>query len=162
MGEMSNVVSNSLHYFRNGLYCSEAILKAFNEEYDLGLTEEYLKIATSFGVGIGASKCLCGAISGGVLVISLLEGRAKPSESEGPAFSAAAHLHKEFLKDYKSSCCRVLTRSVEWGTPDHHKYCEQFVQRAAELTEEVLKEKLENYRNHRDRIDGGELPVASA
>jgi len=33
----SQAVRQSVHYFQNGLYCSEAILKAFNDHYHLGL-----------------------------------------------------------------------------------------------------------------------------
>lgn len=138
--EFDAVAAASVDYFKNKLYCSEAILKAFNEHYDLNLSAETLKIATSFGAGLGASKCCCGSLTGGVLVLSLVSGRSSAAEPEGPAFQAAATLHDAFKTRFKATCCRVLTKPVEWGAPEHHRYCEQFVYGAAEITAQILAE----------------------
>ncbi len=135
-------VEDSAAYFKNGFYCSEAILKAFNEHYNLGLPQEFLKIATGFGAGIGASKCCCGSLTGGVMVLSLVAGRTKPEESETPAFDAAGTLHDRFKEAFGATCCRALTKHVEWGSPEHHEYCVRFVRGAAELTEAILRENL--------------------
>ncbi|NPV92326.1 MAG: C_GCAxxG_C_C family protein [Firmicutes bacterium] len=136
---LNRVAEDSVNYFRNGLYCSEAILKAFNQHYKLGLPDEFLKIATGFGAGLGASKCCCGSITGGVMVLSLVHGRSQEEDPETDAFDAVAELHKRFKKEFKASCCKVLTRPVEWGSPEHHEFCEKYVLRAAEITDEILK-----------------------
>lgn len=44
--------------FRNGLYCSEAILQTYDEFYNFKLPQQALKMATPFGAGIGAAKML--------------------------------------------------------------------------------------------------------
>lgn len=144
----SKAVRDSVNLFKNGLYCSEAILKAFHENYDLGLTPEFLKVATAFGAGLGASKCCCGSVTGGTLVLSLVAGRSTPEESETAAFESASTLHDEFKKEFKATCCRVLTKPVEWGTPEHHQFCIQYVERAAEITEEILKIKFNLLQKH--------------
>lgn len=149
--EFQEVAEASVAHFRNRLYCSEAILKAFKEHYDLGLPDQFLKIATSFGVGLGASKCCCGSLTGGILVLSLITGRTSADESEGPAFEAAADLHDDFKGRFKATCCRVLTKPIEWGTPEHHKYCEQFVSGAAETTAKILAEKFGVYPRNFDK-----------
>lgn len=136
-----NSVSKSVSYFENGLYCSEALLKAFNEEYRLGLAEENLKIATGFGAGLGASKCCCGCLTGGAMVISLAKGRITPEESEDPAFEAVSSLHDEFKEEYKFTCCRALTKNVEWGSDEHTAYCSKIVGRTAELLSDILTKK---------------------
>ncbi|MBC9786591.1 C-GCAxxG-C-C family protein [Heliobacterium chlorum] len=143
----SKVVEKSVQYFKEGLYCSEAILKAFNEEYNLGLNDEFMRIATGFGAGLGASKCLCGSLTGGVMVLSVVKGRKSADESEAPSFESAAKLHDEFRREFNATCCRVLTRPVEWGTPEHHQYCVQFVEKATELTEEILSEGIQVKKN---------------
>lgn len=139
---LADSVEDSVHYFKNGLYCSEAILKAFNEHYDLGLAPETLKIATGFGAGLGASKCCCGSLTGGAMVLSLVAGRSTADESETPAFEAVSALHDKFKQEFGATCCRALTKPVEWGAPEHHEYCVQFVSRAAELTDNYLRENL--------------------
>lgn len=132
-------VEDSVNFFKNGLYCSEAILKAFNGHYNLGLSPEVLKIATGFGAGLGASKCCCGSLTGGVMVLSLVAGRSTADESETPAFEAVKELHDRFKKTFGATCCRALTKPVEWGAPEHHEYCIQFVRGASELTDEILR-----------------------
>ncbi|MFL0195740.1 C-GCAxxG-C-C family (seleno)protein [Clostridium sp. WILCCON 0269] len=129
----------ALDYFKNGLYCSEAILKAFNEVYNLKLSEKALKMATGFGTGLGNSKCCCGCITGSVLVTSCILGRTEKSESENPAFEASKEIHDKFKEKFKYTCCRALTKSVEWGKPEHHKNCEKYVVYASEVTENILK-----------------------
>lgn len=135
---LSKAVERSVALFNGGLYCSEAILKAFNEEFGLGLAPDAYRIATAFGAGIGASKCACGAVTGGVLVLSLALGRTGADRPETPAFEAAARLHNRWVAEEGAVCCRVLTRHVVWGSPEHHAACGDKVRAAARLTDEIL------------------------
>jgi C_GCAxxG_C_C family probable redox protein len=139
---ITNLVEDALNYFRNGLYCSEAILKSFSKNGFIEAGEEILNIATSFGVGIGASKCCCGSLTGGVLVLSFIFGRNVPEKSDKNAMETSAKLYEVFKKEFGASCCKVLTKKVEWGTPEHHKCCEKYVKRAVEITYETLIEYL--------------------
>lgn len=136
--DVSKIAEEAVNEFTNGLYCSEAILKAFNKNYNLGLNDTALKIASGFGAGLGGSKCCCGSLSGAVMVLSALKGRTVSSEEVDELFRLTSLIHDRFKERYKASCCRVLTKNVEWGTPAHHKYCEQFVRGAAEILEEIL------------------------
>ena len=154
--QFHEVAEASVEHFRNKLYCSEAILKAFYEHYDLGVPEQFLKVATSFGVGLGASKCCCGSLTGGILVLSLVAGRTSAAESEGPAFAVAAALHDDFKARFKATCCRVLTKPIAWGTPEHHEYCEQFVYSVAVTTAKLLAEEFGVYpKNHQQETAVG-------
>ena len=143
--DIKNCVDTAVSYFENGLYCSEAILKAFNEHYQIGLGEQALRMATGFGAGLGASKCCCGSLTGGVMVLSAVAGRTSADESETPAFEAVAALHDWFKKKFGATCCRVLTKKVEWGAPEHHEYCIRFVRGASEFTQTILAEKFDRY-----------------
>jgi cysteine synthase len=138
-------VELSIKYFRNGLYCSEAILRAFNETYALGLPDGALRIATGFGAGLGESGCTCGAVTGAVMAISLVAGRLKAMESEQLAFQAAKRLHDEFRAGHKALCCRALTKSVAWGSAEHKYLCEKYVIDAAEIADRILRTNLADY-----------------
>lgn len=127
--------------FRNGLYCSEAILQAYNEHLNLGLNETALRMASGFAAGLGAAKCTCGSLTGAVLVLGALKGRVNNSESEKEVFELTKELHDRFKEKFKATCCRVLTRDVEWGTPEHHEFCDRFVFGAVEILETVLNSK---------------------
>jgi len=142
---MPPAVALSLKYFRNGFYCSEAILRAFNEVYDLKFPEQFYKISTAFGSGLGEAKCSCGAVTGGVLVLSIIAGRNINYESERLAFSVANELHDRFREAHKAMCCRVLTRTIKWGSGEHKILCEKYVIDAARITDELIKRDLRDF-----------------
>lgn len=138
----NNVAELAVNKFKNGLYCSEAILAAFNEVFNLNLSKDVLKIATGFGAGFGGAKCVCGSITGGQIVISLILGRTEANESETPTFEASKRLHDEFKNEFKASCCRVLTKDVVWGAPEHHQNCIKYVEAATRFTYKILNDHL--------------------
>lgn len=140
--EFSPAVALSLRYFRNGLYCSEAVLRAFNEVYRLGLDESLYKIATGFGSGLGESGCTCGAVTGSVMALGLIAGRNKPYESERMVYLAVNELHKRFKEQTKAICCRVLTKKLKWNSAEHKITCENYVIEAARITDEIINSNL--------------------
>ncbi len=143
--ELPPAVELSLRYFRNGLYCSEAIIKAFNQIYQLDLPDNAKKIATGFGLGLGEAGCACGAVTGAVAVLSAVAGRTKVYESDRVAQLAVKQLHDRFKARHKAICCRVLTRSIEWGSAQHKMLCEQYVIDSAVITDEILKTRLQEF-----------------
>ncbi len=143
-------VALSLKYFRNGLYCSEAVLRAFNEVYQLGYPENLYKISTAFGAGMGEAKCSCGSVTGAVMVLSLIAGRNVNYESERLSFTLANKLHERFKAKHSALCCRVLTRNVQWGSAEHKIQCEDYVIDAAQITDDIIKSDL---RDHVPQLD---------
>ena len=53
--------------------CAEVTLRALNQYYDLGLSEETLKTACGFGGGMRMGDT-CGIVTGGVIGLSLMFG----------------------------------------------------------------------------------------
>lgn len=138
-------VALSVKYFQNGLYCSEAILRGFNEAYNLGYPADKYKIATPFGSGLGESGCACGAVTGAALVLGLVAGRIHNYESERLAFTVTNELHDRFKEKHKAMCCRVLTRNVEWNSAAHKLQCEGLVRDAALIADEIIQSRLSEY-----------------
>lgn len=56
-------------YYKKGYNCAETIIRAANDEYGLGLTEDAMKLCGGFGGGMGCGKA-CGALCGGISAIS--------------------------------------------------------------------------------------------
>lgn len=134
-----DLAAKAVELFKGGLFCSEAILQVFNEYLELGLNDAGIKMATGFGAGLGASKCSCGSLTGAVLVLSAIKGRTGTAESVDEVFKLTQELHDRFKQKYKATCCRVLTKPVEWGATEHHQYCEQFVYGAVEILTDILE-----------------------
>ena len=61
---------NAQHYHMNlGKSCSESMLMAANEEYDLKLTEEEILLFAGFRHGMGC-RSTCGCLTGAIGVLS--------------------------------------------------------------------------------------------
>jgi cysteine synthase len=129
-------------YFRSGLYCSESVLRAFNEVYGLEYPENLYKIATGFGAGLGEAKCACGAVTGAIMVLSLIAGRNLNYKSERLSFTTTNELHNRFKEKNKAMCCRILTKPITWGTAEHKALCEKYVIDSATIIDEIIKRDL--------------------
>jgi len=138
----SSCINKAVAYFKSGFNCTEAILKAFNEHYRLGLNEDFLKVATGFGAGIGASKDICGSLTGGVLVLSLVAGRTTAEEPLETVYAAVGALYERFKKVFGSTNCGELTKPIEWGSPNHIDHCIQFVTETSKIIEDILAKNL--------------------
>jgi len=113
-------------YFRRGeYYCSEAVLTTINQLLGEELPAEIVKLASGFPVGIGKSKCLCGAISGGIMALGLKYGRVEPgAEMPANSFLRSAGLHDYIKDEYGSTCCRVITAKFEdFASPKRVEHC---------------------------------------
>jgi len=126
--------------FKNGLNCSESIVHAFNEMLDNPLNSEALKMATGFGGGLGHAGCMCGALTGSVMILGLFKGRAEPGQAREPAYDLANDFHNRFLKAYGSTCCRSLNLH-EFDSQEHLRGCLKLTGGTAKLLMEFILEK---------------------
>jgi len=65
-------------YFKQGLNCSECVLRAFMDTHETGLPDEVITLATGFGGGMGHTQNNCGAVSGAVMAFGAVKGRRDP------------------------------------------------------------------------------------
>ena len=122
-------------YFNNGYSCSESMIKWAIDE---GLvSEELLPAATSFSGGMG-SGCLCGAVAGAQMIIGSQFGRENKNGNETIARVKAKELIQRFMETHKATCCRVLTRGMEMGSPERKAHCTNMVEHCQKLVEELV------------------------
>ncbi|MCB8814378.1 C-GCAxxG-C-C family protein [Desulfosporosinus shakirovi] len=126
--------------FRNGLNCSESIVHTFNEMLNNPVSSEALKMATGFGGGLGHAGCMCGALTGSVMVLGILKGRFVPEEAREPAYNLAHDFHDRFLKEYGATCCRALNPH-EFDSQEHLRGCLKLTGGTAKLLMEFIREK---------------------
>ena len=66
--------------FESGeLLCAEAVVMVLNNRFHGGLTEgQAIALAAPFGMALGNSGCICGALSGAAMSAGLILGGEKP------------------------------------------------------------------------------------
>lgn len=123
-------------YFNKGFSCSESIIKwAIDENL---VSEDLLPAATSFSGGMG-SGCLCGAIAGAQMVIGSQYGRNNKYDNELLARAKAKELVQKFVEKHNATCCRVLTRGMEMGSPERKAHCTNMVEFCENLVKELIQ-----------------------
>lgn len=128
-------------YFLNGNSCSESIILAAKDE---GLCDEgLLSVASPFSGGLG-SGCLCGAISGAMIVIGYLYGKKNKFNNPPIARDIAKTFMNKFKEAHKVTCCRILSKGFEFHTPERKQHCLNFVEFSYNCLTNLLKESVKN------------------
>ena len=132
--------------FRGGFFCSEAVVSSIRSNFELDVPEQVIAMASGFPVGIGRSKCLCGAVSGGVMSIGLVFGR---TVQKDPKVEKAMTLAKELHDWFKEAngknalCCRILTKEFDMGKGEHKEQCIRFTGMVAAKVAEMMVRELD-------------------
>lgn len=111
--------------FASGLNCAQAVLQATTGIDDPLMME----IAKAFGGGVGGSKCLCGAASGGVLALGWMGQGGK-----------SAKLMEAFREANRVTCCVTLSRPYKWKSREHLANCRRITEETAATVERLLAE----------------------
>lgn len=142
---IAKITKDAEDLFRGGFFCSEAVVSAIRSNFELDVPEEVIAMASGFPVGIGRSKCLCGAVSGGVMAIGLIFGR---TVQKDPQVEQTLALSKELHDWFKASngknalCCRILTKEFDMGAGEHREQCIRFTGMVAgKVAEMIVREK---------------------
>lgn len=133
--------------FRNGeYYCSEAIVASIKKNFKLDMPDEMIAMASGFPVGIGKSKCVCGAVTGGILCLGYFFGRTKGVRPKDPrsvkTLELAGELQADFKKNHKVLCCSVLTLGMDMASGEHKTQCISFTGEVAENTAKIIVREL--------------------
>ena len=136
--------------FKGGYNCAQSVLLAFNQ--DIGLEDEVLlRISSGFGSGMGRMQETCGALTGGMMVISYLHGKHKPVDpaSKERSIEMISAFVKAFRKKHKQANCFDLLgldldteegRERQKKEPSFKKKCTSYVTDAVNILErEILQ-----------------------
>lgn len=142
--DLHKIKTTAENYYRNGdFYCSEAIIKTIKDEFDLPVSDDIIKLASGFPVGMGNSGCTCGAVVGGIMSIGLFFGRCEPKDAKvNKTMTLSKELHDIFKERHKCLCCRVLTKDMTLGSPEHMEQCIYFTGEVAEECAKIISREL--------------------
>ena len=102
-------IERAVELFKMGYNCAQAVTAAFAGEY--GYTEKQaLKMAASFGGGIGRMRETCGAACGMFILAGLETGCTDANDRQGKAdnYAFVQQLAEEFRKENGSLVCAEL------------------------------------------------------
>jgi C_GCAxxG_C_C family probable redox protein len=98
------------------------------------------RMTTGLAGGVGCShQEMCGALSGGVLLIGALHGRTKPTEDDRECQRLAAEYRERFAQELGATLCCDL-RANGYGSSGTQP-CSVLVERAASILLDVLNVK---------------------
>ena len=128
-----------------GFYCSEAIMSSIRKNIDPNMPEALISAASGFPIGVGRAKCMCGAVSGGVLALGYFFGRTSPSTITDPksqkCMELAHELQESFRKNHKTLCCHIHVKGMDMQSGEHKKQCVAFTgEMAAKAAELIARE----------------------
>ena len=129
------LVENTRKYYKAGYNCSESLVLAGNETYNLGLDENASKLMAGFGGGCGCGH-LCGALAGALGVISMLTvtDRAHTTPDFGP-------IRTEFLKMYEEKLGSLMCNDLKAKYRSEENGCLLTCELTAEVLAAYLTEK---------------------
>lgn len=137
-------------FFKSGYNCSQAVVLAFCDE--TGLEEDTaLRIASSFGGGMGRMREVCGAATGMFIVLGMLKGYSDPKDPAAKAehYKRIQEVAENFKEENGSYLCRELLglpdgKDSPVPEPRTEKYykkrpCADMVECAAQILDEYIE-----------------------
>ena len=134
--EKINHAEKAKSLFESGYNCCQAVLCAYADE--LGIDQNTaLKIASSFGGGMGRMREVCGAVSGMFMVSGLRDGYTNidgenSHEEKMAHYERIQELARKFINENGSIICRELLglapkkSSLDMGNPEPEKRTEEY------------------------------------
>lgn len=139
----------AVNNFRKGYNCAQSVLLTFANKVGLS-NEDALKLASSFGGGMGRLREVCGAVSALFMIAGILKGYTEPNNDiiKANHYKLIQDLAAEFKSKHGTIICRELLGLEEdefspipsARTKEYYKErpCEEFIKCAAEIVKEKL------------------------
>ncbi len=132
-----------------GYNCAQAVFYSFCEvlEFDKDLA---LRMVCGFGAGMGRKEEVCGAVTGGIVVIGTKYGRGEKADPTATelTYKKTKELMERFAERHGSYICRKLINDCELTTEEGqkqfkendllNKICAPCVQSVVEILENVI------------------------
>ena len=135
--------------FLNGSNCAQAVIVAFSDV--TGMDEKTAaRISSAFGGGMGRMREVCGAVSGMLMVLSLLYGYEEPGENDcnkKALYKEVQDLCGKFREEVGSIICREILKNPPTDpnpsprTAEFYQKrpCARMVMTAARLLDEYIE-----------------------
>ena len=137
-------------YHKEGYNCAQSVAGALADLTSL-TPEQVMAAMSGFGGGVGGSHCeLCGAVSGGVLVLSLLYPQTDGADKAGKVavYAKAKEFRRRFEEVFGLTRCGDLLRARPGVTEKNPAsrclgvtaHCDNMIVTAVEILEQMIAE----------------------
>jgi C_GCAxxG_C_C family probable redox protein len=137
--------------FLEGYNCAQSVLYSFCEE--LRIDENIaLKAVCGLGAGMGRKEEVCGAVTGGIVVIGLKYGRGANDDRTATelTYTKTQVLMERFSEKHGTYVCRKLLKGCELTTEEGQQYfkdndllnktCNLCVENVVEILENIMRD----------------------
>ncbi|MCX8084282.1 MAG: C-GCAxxG-C-C family protein [Calditerrivibrio sp.] len=108
-------------YFESGYYCSEAIIKAFEDVTSFKFSDDFKLSMTILGEGIGETGCICGALSAMIIISGFLANRDNLKNgvplngkvAKIKVMGIGNTLMDKFKSKFQTTCCKTIKKRAE-------------------------------------------------
>ncbi len=137
--------NTALNNFKEGNYtCSEALIYAFRKHFEPNISNEIIAAASGFSFGLGGTKCICGSVTGAVMILGLCFGRTEPKD---PKIKNAMNLTKTFyerMSEKKGAlCCAKIIENLEHDDIGKRAKCAEMVDEACIQAAKIIMENVD-------------------
>ncbi len=135
--------------FSEGYNCAQSVFYAFCEDVHVDRNTA-LKAACGFGAGMARKEEVCGAVTGGIMVIGAKYGRGENDDrtaTEG-TYSKTRELMDRFSEKHGTFICRKLLNGCDLSAEEGQKYfkendllnktCRVCVESVVEILESII------------------------
>ncbi len=146
--DKQETINKALSYFDEGYACSQSVLLAFSEKFNLDERTAKL-ISSTFGGGMGRLREKCGAITSGFMVLGLTYGNENPEDMDTKlaAYKKVRELNHKVEDLYGTSNCAELLKKhateADVAERKHHKIiCRKIVGDVTDLLYDMIEDRL--------------------
>ena len=147
---MKNRTEIAVSKFSEGYNCAQSVFYSFCDTLQFDKNTA-LKIACGFGAGMGRKEEVCGAVSGGIMVIGAKYGRGERDDRTATelTYRKTRELMDRFEKKHGTFICRKLLNGCELTTEEGQKHfkehnlsdtiCQPCVQSVVEILDSIME-----------------------
>jgi C_GCAxxG_C_C family probable redox protein len=134
----------------SGYNCAQSVIYPFHKELHIE-ADTALKLSCGFGGGMGRKQEVCGAVTGGIMVLGARYGRGEHDERPATEFTygKVRELMDRFSETHGTFLCRQLLHGCDLTTEEgqkqykerdyQHTVCAKCVQNAVEIVDSMIK-----------------------
>ncbi len=147
---MNNRAEIAVSKFSEGYNCAQSVFYSFCDDLRFD-KDTALRMACGFGAGMGRKGEVCGAVSGGIMVIGAKYGRGERDDrtSTELTYRKTRELMDRFEKKHGTFICRKLLHGCELTTEEGQKHfkedklsnttCKPCVRSVVEILDDIME-----------------------